>query len=588
MSFSRTIAQLAMLLAIVAAAGALYLHRLDFAPPNIQIDEAIIAINAHEIATTGRDLRGELLPLYAQTAEHSWYQPLVIYLTAAMLEVAPLSEWSVRVPAVAMGVLGIALMFAVTRVATQSLSLATAAAAMLTLTPALFIHSRYAMDYHYPIPFILGWLYCLLRFDATRRLSWLIAATAILGVGFYCYISSIVMMPVYFVMTMMWLYMRGERPRSFAAAAAGMAPLLLPFAIWIALHPDAYSATVDKYGLYDANDLNPVQGLRSAVSFLSVAQRLSQYWNYYDPSLLFFGSGIKVQFSTNLVGVFLLPMALLMLVGIYATLRRRAEPYCLIVLLGFVSAPLAAAIPTEENAIFRALGILPFGVLLATAGLQDLWQLAAPKAMRLGLQAAGAVAAIGGVAYAAWSLMAQGQLTASAVPLALAGAALLLIGRLAPPLVTMRLLTAALLLLIPLQFAGFWNDYFSSYRERVSFWLGGNIRGALEEAIVRSDRQPNATVYFTPLKSAGNQPDWRNGYIDSYWRFYLLKHGRRDLLTRTKTLEGQALSGIEPGSLVIANLESADTAALIQSGTLTRVATIDELDGKPFFVVLQK
>ena len=101
-----------------------------------------------------------------------------------------------------------------------------AAAAMLALTPGLFIHSRYAMDYHYPVPFILGWLYCLLRFDLTRRLPWLIAACVILGVGFYCYISSIVMMPVYFLMTLMWLYMRREPARSFAAATAGMLPLL--------------------------------------------------------------------------------------------------------------------------------------------------------------------------------------------------------------------------------------------------------------------------------------------------------------------------------------------------------------------------
>ena len=119
MPFGRAIAPSVMLLVIVAASAALYFHRLDFAPPNIQIDEAIIAINAHEIATTGRDLRGELLPLYTQTAEHSWYQPLVVYLTAATLAVVPLSEWSIRLPAVFMGVLGIALMFAVTRLATR-------------------------------------------------------------------------------------------------------------------------------------------------------------------------------------------------------------------------------------------------------------------------------------------------------------------------------------------------------------------------------------------------------------------------------------------------------------------------------------
>jgi hypothetical protein len=254
------------------------------------------------------------------------------------------------------------------------------------------------------------------------------------------------------------------------------------------------------------------------------------------------------------------------------------------VLLGFVTAPIAAAIPTEENAIFRALGLLPFGVLLAAIGLHHLWQLAAPPSVRLGLQAAGLLALVAGIAY----ILVQRQLTASAMPLAIVGAAMFLVGRLAPPTLTMRLLATALLLLLPLQFAAFWNDYFSSYRERVSFWLGGNVRGALEQVIERNGPDAHVPVYFAPLKSGSGQLDWRNGYIDSYWRFYLLKHHRLDLLARTRTVDGPALAGIEPGSLVVANIENTDTAALVNSGLLKPVATIDELDGKPFFVVLQK
>ena len=317
---------------------------------------------------------------------------------------------------------------------------------------------------------------------------------------------------------------------------------------------------------------------------MSVGQRLSQYWNYYDPSLLFFGSGIKVQFSTNLVGVFLLPMAFFMLLGINASLRRRAEPFFLIVLLGFATAPIAAAIPMEENAIFRALGLLPFGVLLAAVGLQHLWQLAAPPSVRIGFQAAGLLALVAGIAY----VVVQRQPSASAMPLAIVGAATFLAGRFARPILAMRLLATAMLLLLPLQFAAFWNDYFSSYRERVSFWLGGNIRGALEQVIQRNGIEAHVPVYFTPLKSGSGQLDWRSAHIDSYWRFYLLKHHRLDLMASTRTVDASALPGIEPNSLVIANTENPETAALVSGGALRQVATIDELDGKPFFAVLQK
>ena len=36
---------------------------------------------------------------------------------------------------------------------------------------------------------------------------------------------------------------------------------------------------------------------------------------------------------------------------------------------------------------------------------------------------------------------------------------------------TTRVVVAGLVALMPLQFTGFWNDYFTSYRERESFWL---------------------------------------------------------------------------------------------------------------------
>jgi len=47
------------LLAVVVAYG----WRLDYAPPYVEIDEVLIGLDGHAIAKTGRDLRGEVLPL---------------------------------------------------------------------------------------------------------------------------------------------------------------------------------------------------------------------------------------------------------------------------------------------------------------------------------------------------------------------------------------------------------------------------------------------------------------------------------------------------------------------------------------------
>src|SRR5713226_6437051 len=140
---------------LVVSTGLLYGHRLEYAPPHLEIDEVLIGLDAHSIASTGHDLRGELLPLYSQTAEHSWYQPFVIYLTALALKVVPLSEWAVRLPTVCVGIVDVALMYFVARYLFASDFFAVIAAGLLMATPAHFIHSRYGMDYIYPLPFIL-------------------------------------------------------------------------------------------------------------------------------------------------------------------------------------------------------------------------------------------------------------------------------------------------------------------------------------------------------------------------------------------------------------------------------------------------
>lgn len=577
-----------LLAVLLAASAALYFYRLDSAPPHIQIDEAMIAINAKAIASTGRDLRGDFLPLYTQTAETSWYQPMVIYASAAALAVLPFNEWAVRTPTVLFALANIALMFLFIRRLFGSVPLALIAAVMLALTPGHIIHARYGVDYLFPVTFILGWLVCLVIYRE-RRQPWLLALSSlILGIGFYCYISSIVMMPLYLVLTLLMLYDDRAPQRSFALTAGIFFALQAPFLLWLSFHPEAYMATVQKYGLYDTSQLNAAQGLRSTFSFLSVSQRLDQYWNYFDPSFLFFGSGIKVQFSTNLAGVFLVPMAFFIGVGVFAAAKHRAEPIHRIVLWGFVSAPLAAAIPTEQNAIFRALGLLPFGVILAAMGVRHMWRHPLANPLAIGLHLAGWAALGGGLVYGAWTLATQQRLTSSTWPLVAAGIGALVLARYTSRHTQLRAITVALFAVLLLQFNSFWSDYLTDYRVRSAFWIGGNIRGAMEEIIGRTEAERPANVYFGTLASTSGQLDWRNDFLDTYWRFYLLKHNRLDLLSHTSRFDPAAIDRVPRGSLILANLENAATNAMAANGVLTRVATIDELDGRDYFVIYQR
>src|SRR5687768_7059243 len=108
---TRTVTVLSIALLIVTGL-LLYATRLDEVPPYVMHDEAQGALQAHAIATTGRDLSGRLLPLYFTEPEFPpGRDPLLIYVTALGLKVLPFSEAAARTPTALIAVLNVVLTF---------------------------------------------------------------------------------------------------------------------------------------------------------------------------------------------------------------------------------------------------------------------------------------------------------------------------------------------------------------------------------------------------------------------------------------------------------------------------------------------
>src|SRR5882672_12671756 len=107
---------IALALFLALAATALYATRLTEAPRYLARDEIGFGRQAYTFATTGRDLDGNYFPLFfGEPAYHVGRDPLLIYVTAALLKVRPLSDFIVRLPNALVGVLDIVLMFFVGR-----------------------------------------------------------------------------------------------------------------------------------------------------------------------------------------------------------------------------------------------------------------------------------------------------------------------------------------------------------------------------------------------------------------------------------------------------------------------------------------
>jgi 4-amino-4-deoxy-L-arabinose transferase-like glycosyltransferase len=510
-------------IALLGLVAALYVRHLAHTPIYLVHDEIKFALQAHSIALSGRDLNGEFMPLYFAEPEFlAGRDPVSIYATALILRVLPLSERAIRLPTALVGVIDVVLMFLLARRVFKSEWLGLVAAGLLALTPAHFIHSRLGLDVLYPLPFLLAWLLCLASFMEDNRLRTLLAGTMFLGVGVYSYLACVVMMPLYFLLTCLTL-----RPtsavRAYLVAAIGFGAPLVLLVLWQIHHPTRYAEIVGAYRPFDStarHALGEAHGGFSAF-YLAVSDRAGAYWNFFNPSFLFLTGDSSLINSTREVGVFLLPIAVLLPLGIYQIVVVRPSRFNIMLLCGLVSAPLAAVMMAAIE-IRRALLLLPFAIVLATFGVERL-------------------------------LSARSRVWRFA-------AVLLLLG-------------------VPLQFRGFFVDYFGQHRVRSSSWFGGNLRGGLMDIIGGANRASAPTVYLS------------NGipYVDAYWKFYTLAQGRGDLLMKTVYYDPHRLDErpVPGGALSMSNVGE-DPPLTAEAGAWQRLKVITEPNGTASFVLYQK
>ena len=574
-----TIATRRAALALLAVAAAVYLFRLGDAPMYLASDEAIIANDAHAIATTGRTLDGVFMPLYFYVSlSASWFMPYIYYWTASWLTLLPLAEWSIRLPTAIVGIAGLVLMYRVARKLLVDRMLALIATSMLACAPTYFILSRYALDYIYPVPFVLGWLYCLLTgLESGRSRRWLFAAGLCLGAGWYSYISSIALMPIYLLLTVIVLRTSRRSWPDAAAVAIGFAIPLTVFAIWVVQHPDVVRTTAERYGF---------AGQTVQAAPMNVAAIADRYWRFFHPDFLFLTGDSYLPFSTRTAGVFPLAAALAIALGIYAALGPARSPITLLLVAGFLLSPLPAALLEDPGAIRRAIGMLPFGALLGGLGIRELARLVRVPQLKTLAYAAGALAAVAGVGYLAWIVVQQGRVSPTGLKVTAVAAVLAAVGLLSDRMRHGLAIAVGLSAAIVLQFVVLQFEYHGEYRQRSGVWLNGNLRGAMLRLIEEHDRRPGSKIYFATFRNGQGHWDLKNRWLPPYWQFYILREGRPELLADTVFMpRNDDIATIPKGSVVLDNIEDPNLRALLESGA-ERIADIPEADRAPFMTIV--
>jgi 4-amino-4-deoxy-L-arabinose transferase-like glycosyltransferase len=427
-------------LLLLALTSALYLIGLDRFPVVFGGDEAHFAVHAESLARSGRDLNGAPYPIFFRISDPLvpnqtsgiWYQPLLFYAMAPFVWLFGVSEWTARLPVALIAVVDVWLVYAIGRRFFGDRRFALIAAALMALTPAHVIVSRQALDYIAPLPFVLGWFLCLLRYLDTGRVWHIAAGGLLLGAALFSYIAAWLLMPIHVVLTVfaIWRSPHQTRARAVLACVAGFAVPLVLLVVALTSNPEMLANTLVRYQV--GGPATPRPGL---------AERVALYWDYFNPSFLFFAGGSNPTQATSRVGVFLLALLPLMAIGV-REIAMKGAGQAGIALLAFAAAPIPIALtmpPAAAYSIARAMTLLPFGILIAVYGLQAMMR--GPR---------------------------------------------------------LRLFAIALLVAVPLQFATFARDYRGDYQLRAAPRLDpANVRGIAEAVIDYERGAPVPAVYLS-------------------------------------------------------------------------------------------
>ena len=336
------------------------LSGLDSAPLGAYVDETSIGYNAWAIATHGVDEHGAHLPLYF-TAFGEYKNPVYIYALSAVLRVLPLTVTTERLPAALFGLLTCLFITLIAWRRCRSAAVTLLALLLVGFTPWLTVESRVGFEVISMVATLSAALWCLSIAQDRGRWPWYVAAGCLLAITVFAYSTGrveVALLVVALVVAECW------RTRHVVRAwLLTLVPVAGAYALlwaWNAAHPGALIARFNLISIAaDHPSLSTLLG-----------RFVGNYLTYFGPGFLFFEGDHEPRHATQYGGMLLWVTLPLIVAGLVAVWRKRAQVFMRFVFLGTLVAPVAAAL-TEESVphALRASFMLPFLLVLAVEGM---------------------------------------------------------------------------------------------------------------------------------------------------------------------------------------------------------------------------
>ena len=178
---------------ILVLAVFLRFYRLDYL--ELFGDEIDAGYQAYSLMETGRDYKGHLLPLYAQSFSE-WRAPMMMYAMIPFIKIFGLNEWGVRSMAAFFGILSIlGFYFLLIKTGIKN-KLALITIFLLTILPWHIQYSRSGFEITLMSNLIIWGIYFLIDYLSKRKSYKLYISALLLSLSFYTYNTANIYVPL--------------------------------------------------------------------------------------------------------------------------------------------------------------------------------------------------------------------------------------------------------------------------------------------------------------------------------------------------------------------------------------------------------
>lgn len=340
------------LILIIILAAFLRIYKLDIVPPSLNWDEIDAGYNAYTIANWGRDEWGKFLPLVF-TSFRDDKHPVHIYLTAPIVKLFGLSDFTARLSGAIIGVLNVVVIFFLGRILFKSDLVGLLSALFLAVSPYHLHFSRGLWEINFALFFFM--LGLLLFFLALQKKGWFISLSFLsFGISILSYHSSKIIVPPILLLLIV-LYIK-DLKRLSLNFYFGIAILVAILIILIG-NPRILGFARLQQTQFSKDIIEKTQTFKKTKSqILGLGEiTLNQYLTHFTTQYLFISGDQNPRNSVKTFGEFYKIDAVFIFVGLLYLLKMRSKVTLIMfvwLLLAPIPSSLVSGAPNATRALF--------------------------------------------------------------------------------------------------------------------------------------------------------------------------------------------------------------------------------------------